>query len=161
MIYYSCNVGFKPSTGGWWGEATCTEGTWSGILECIAQGVPCDPPPKVENAIVEIPYQNKYIYGFEVNYECRKFFEIDGLNKITCENGNWTTPPPTCKQPNDFCGPPPHLINGDTMGHTRERYRNGQSVQYVCQQYYILDPPSAYKTCRDGIWIGPMTCLSK
>jgi hypothetical protein len=36
-IYYSCNEGFKPSTGGWWGEATCTEGTWSGILECIGK----------------------------------------------------------------------------------------------------------------------------
>lgn len=63
-----------------------------------AQGVPCDPPPKVENAIVEIPYQNKYIEGFEVNYECRKSFEIEGLKKLTCENGNWTTPPPTCKR---------------------------------------------------------------
>ncbi|XP_042178396.1 coagulation factor XIII B chain-like isoform X5 [Oncorhynchus tshawytscha] len=157
-IYFSCNEGFKPSTGGWWGEATCTEGTWSGIVECIdksqcgripvipntrkvphsevynneqtvtidckvgytsetktikckdgewqtplpacrPQGVPCDPPPKVENAIVKIPYKNKYIKGFEVNYECRKSFEIEGHKKLTCENGSWTTPPPTCKRP--------------------------------------------------------------
>uniref|UniRef100_A0A8C7PF84 Complement factor H n=1 Tax=Oncorhynchus mykiss TaxID=8022 RepID=A0A8C7PF84_ONCMY len=326
-IYSSCNEGFKPSTGGWWGEATCTEGTWSGILECIdqsqcgripvipntrkvphsevykneqtvtivckvgytsetktikckdgewqtplpacrPQGVPCDPPPKVENAIVKIPYQNKYREGFEVNYECRKSFQIEGHKKLTCENGSWTTPPPTCKQycgkpegegrrmlpipdqeryengdqveygclatckngewdktikgkdycskpegadtrmllipdreryengdkidygclsgpnkgsrgkatckngewsktiecqaqtePKDFCGPPPHLMNGDTNGGTRERYRNGESVQYVCQKYYILDPPSAYKTCHDGIWTRPITCL--
>uniref|UniRef100_A0A674A5H4 Sushi domain-containing protein n=1 Tax=Salmo trutta TaxID=8032 RepID=A0A674A5H4_SALTR len=51
-------------------------------------------------------------------------------------------------EPKDFCGPPPHLMNGDTMGHNRERYRNGESVHYECQKYYILDPPSAYKTCQ-------------
>jgi hypothetical protein len=36
-IYYSCSVGFRISTGGWWGEATCTEGKLSGISECIGK----------------------------------------------------------------------------------------------------------------------------
>ncbi|XP_071202480.1 complement factor H-related protein 2-like [Salvelinus alpinus] len=62
-------------------------------------------------------------------------------------------------EPKYFCGPPPHLINGDTTDDTRERYRHGESVHYACQKYYILEPPSAYKTCRDGIWTGPITCL--
>ncbi|CAB1323858.1 unnamed protein product, partial [Coregonus sp. 'balchen'] len=76
----------------------CKNGEWQAPLPaCKPQGVPCDPPPKVENAIVKIPYQNEYIEGFDVNYECRKTFEIEGLQEITCENGNWTPPPPTCK----------------------------------------------------------------
>ncbi|XP_038858790.1 complement factor H-related protein 4-like [Salvelinus namaycush] len=62
-------------------------------------------------------------------------------------------------EPKDFCGPPPHLINGDTKDDTRESYRHGESVHYNCQKYYILEPPSAFKTCRDGIWTGPITCL--
>ncbi|XP_055799679.1 coagulation factor XIII B chain-like isoform X1 [Salvelinus fontinalis] len=195
-IYYSCNVGFKPSTGGWWGEATCTEGTWSGISKCIdqsqcgpypvipntkvphkevyynektvtidckdgytsekmtitcnngewqtplpacePQGIICDPPPKVENAIVKIPYQNTYIDGFEVNYECRKSFEIEGLKKITCKNGNWTTPPPTCKQ---YCGKPEGAGRTMPLIPDRERYENGDQVEYGC-----------LATCKNGEW---------
>uniref|UniRef100_A0A4W5KKG7 Sushi domain-containing protein n=1 Tax=Hucho hucho TaxID=62062 RepID=A0A4W5KKG7_9TELE len=62
-------------------------------------------------------------------------------------------------EPKDFCGPPPHLINGDTMGRTRECYRNRESVHYDCQSYYTLNSLSSYKTCPNGIWIGEMTCL--
>ncbi|XP_029563940.1 complement factor H-related protein 1-like isoform X2 [Salmo trutta] len=153
-IYYSCNVGFKPSTGGWWGEATCTEGTWSGILQCIAQGVICDPPPKVENAIVKIPYQNKYIEGFEVNYECRKSFEIEGLKKLTCENGSWTTSPPTCKQ---YCGKPEGtgkkiLI----LDQVQKRYENGNQIDYICISPY--KGPGGKATCQNREWLMPVEC---
>uniref|UniRef100_A0A8C7PCT6 Complement factor H n=1 Tax=Oncorhynchus mykiss TaxID=8022 RepID=A0A8C7PCT6_ONCMY len=212
-IYSSCNEGFKPSTGGWWGEATCTEGTWSGILECIdqsqcgripvipntrkvphsevykneqtvtivckvgytsetktikckdgewqtplpacrPQGVPCDPPPKVENAIVKIPYQNKYREGFEVNYECRKSFQIEGHKKLTCENGSWTTPPPTCKQ---YCGKPEgagkHI---QILDQELERYKNGNQIDYTC-----INPhkgPGGTATCNNGEWHMPIEC---
>ncbi|XP_045543842.1 complement factor H [Salmo salar] len=212
-IYYSCNVGFKPSTGGWWGEATCTEGTWSGILECIdqsqcgripvipntkkvlhsevynnkqtvtidckvgytsekktvtcndgewqtplpackPQGVICDPPPKVENAIVKIPYQNKYIEGFEVNYECRKSFEIEGLKKLTCENGNWKTPPPTCKQ---FCGKPEGTgKNILILDQVQERYENRNQIDYTCISPY--KGPGGKATCKNGEWHMPVEC---
>ncbi|XP_038858788.1 complement factor H-like isoform X7 [Salvelinus namaycush] len=211
-IHYSCNEGFKPSTGGWWGEATCTDGTWSGILECIdqsqcgqfpvipntkvphkevynnkqtvkidckdgytsekktikckdgkwqtplpacrPQGIICDPPPKVENAIVEIPYQNKYRDGFEVNYECRKSFEIEGLKKLTCENGNWTTPPPTCKQ---YCGKPEGA--GKTfliLDQVLERYENGNQIDYKCISPYT--GPGGKATCKNGEWHMPVEC---
>ncbi|XP_045543847.1 complement factor H [Salmo salar] len=154
-IYYSCNVGFKPSTGGWWGEATCTEGTWSGILECIAQGIICDPPPKVENAIVEIPYQNKYIEGFEVNYECRKSFEIEGLKKLTCENGNWTTPPPTCKP---SCPDPPSIENGDFIKEKRDDKGVITELYYQCSRQYTLSFTGSIR-CQNGKWPSPPKCL--
>ncbi|XP_071202473.1 complement factor H-related protein 1-like isoform X2 [Salvelinus alpinus] len=154
-IHYSCNVGFKPSTGGWWGEATCTEGTWSGISECIAQGVQCDPPPKVENAIVEIPYQNTYIDGFEVNYECRKSFEIEGLKKLTCENGSWTTPPPTCKP---SCPDPPRITNGDFTMENRDVEDVITEVSYQCSRQYTLSFTGSIR-CQNGKWPRPPKCL--
>ncbi|KAM9478400.1 complement factor H-related protein 1-like isoform 2-T2 [Salvelinus alpinus] len=154
-IHYSCNVGFKPSTGGWWGEATCTEGTWSGISECIAQGVQCDPPPKVENAIVEIPYQNTYIDGFEVNYECRKSFEIEGLKKLTCENGSWTTPPPTCKP---SCPDPPPISNGDFTMEKRDVEGVITEVSYQCSRQYTLSFTGSIR-CQNGKWPRPPKCL--
>uniref|UniRef100_A0A4W5LV31 Sushi domain-containing protein n=1 Tax=Hucho hucho TaxID=62062 RepID=A0A4W5LV31_9TELE len=100
-----------------------------------AQGVPCDPPPKVENAIVEIPYKNKYIDGLKVNYECRKSFEIEGLKKITCENGSWTTPPPTCKP---SCPDPPSIQNGDFTKELIEVEGVITEVSYQCSRQYTL-----------------------
>nr|XP_046156060.1 coagulation factor XIII B chain-like [Oncorhynchus gorbuscha] len=211
-IYFSCNEGLKPSTGGWWGEATCTEGTWSGILECIdqsqcgripvipntkvpqsevynneqtvtidckvgytsetktikckdgewqtplpacrLQGVPCDPPPKVENAFVKILYQNKYIEGFEVNYECRKSFEIEGHKKLTCENGSWTIPPPTCKQ---YCGKPEGAGKKiQILDQVLERYENGNQIDYTCISPY--QGPRGTATCKNGEWHMPIEC---
>ncbi|XP_031641402.1 complement factor H isoform X7 [Oncorhynchus kisutch] len=212
-IYSSCNVGFKPSTGGWWGEATCTEGTWSGILKCIdqsqcgripvipntrevphsevynneqtvtidckvgytsetktikckdgewqtplpacrPQGVQCDPPPKVENAIVNIPYQNKYREGFEVNYECRKSIEIEGHKKLTCENGSWTTPPPTCKQ---YCGKPEGTGKQIwIIDKVLKRYKNGNQIDYTCISPY--KGPGGKATCKNGEWHMPFEC---
>ncbi|XP_041696461.1 complement factor H isoform X1 [Coregonus clupeaformis] len=213
IIYYSCNERFKPSTRGWWGAATCTEGKWSGISKCIdkskcgripvipntikvthqevynnqetvqinckdgyssenmkmqcengewqgllpdckPQGVPCDPPPKVENAIVKIPYQNKYIEGFEVNYECRKSFEKEGLQKITCENGNWTPPPPTCKQ---YCGEPEGAgKHFQIIDQELERYENGNQIEYECLSPY--KGPGGKTICKNGEWHKPVEC---
>ena len=34
-LYYTCNEGYKLFTKGWWAEAKCIDGTWSGIQQCI------------------------------------------------------------------------------------------------------------------------------
>lgn len=34
-VYYTCNEGYKLFKKGWWGEATCTKGSWSGLEQCI------------------------------------------------------------------------------------------------------------------------------
>uniref|UniRef100_A0A8C7MUZ8 Complement factor H like 4 n=1 Tax=Oncorhynchus kisutch TaxID=8019 RepID=A0A8C7MUZ8_ONCKI len=134
--------------------------------------------------VVRIPQNNTMKVGHRLQFECSNSKHIlKGKSEVTCSvNGQWSHSIPICYgklyiynylqltknyfsdvthvflEPKDFCGPPPHVNNGD-RDRTRERYRNGESVQYVCQKYYILDPPSAYKTCCDGIWTRPITCL--
>nr|XP_029499735.1 complement factor H-like [Oncorhynchus nerka] len=128
------------------------------------EDVTCEAAEKIKNVnVIGIPQNNTTMkYGHRLQFECSNSKHIlKGKSEVTCSvNGQWSHSIPICYEPKDFCGPPPHVNNGD-RDRTRERYRNGESVQYVCQKYYILDPPSAYKTCRDGIWTRPITCLSK
>ncbi|KAJ7986240.1 hypothetical protein DPEC_G00337900 [Dallia pectoralis] len=50
-FYYSCNEKFKPSTSGWWGVATCTDGKWTEIPTCIDKS-PCRGIHDIPNANV-------------------------------------------------------------------------------------------------------------
>uniref|UniRef100_A0A674A478 Sushi domain-containing protein n=1 Tax=Salmo trutta TaxID=8032 RepID=A0A674A478_SALTR len=96
--------------------------------------------------------QKRYENGNQIDYICISPYKGPG-GKATCQNREWLMPP------KDFCGPPPHLINGDTIGRTRECYRNRESVHYDCQSYYTLNSHSSYKMCPSEIWIGEMACL--
>ena len=57
-----------------------------------AIATPCDPPPRVENAIVVASYQKKYLPGSPVTYQCRDKFTLeDGEDTIQCKDGTWET----------------------------------------------------------------------
>ncbi|XP_031641421.1 complement factor H-like isoform X2 [Oncorhynchus kisutch] len=150
-VTIDCKVGYTSETK----TIKCKDGEWQTPLPaCRLQGVPCDPPPKVENAIVNIPYQNKYREGFEVNYECRKSIEIEGHKKLTCENGSWTTPPPTCKQ---YCGKPEGAGRRmEIADQVLERYENGNQIDYTCISPY--KGPGGKATCKNGEWHMPFEC---
>lgn len=34
-VYYTCDEDYKLVTKGWWGEAKCIGGVWSGLQQCI------------------------------------------------------------------------------------------------------------------------------
>ncbi|XP_031641398.1 complement factor H isoform X2 [Oncorhynchus kisutch] len=150
-VTIDCKVGYTSKTK----TIKCKDGEWQTPLPaCRPQGVQCDPPPKVENAIVNIPYQNKYREGFEVNYECRKSIEIEGHKKLTCENGSWTTPPPTCKQ---YCGKPEGAGRRmEIADQVLERYENGNQIDYTCISPY--KGPGGKATCKNGEWHMPFEC---
>ncbi|XP_031641412.1 complement factor H-like [Oncorhynchus kisutch] len=137
-------------------------GMWNNHFP-TCEDVTCEAAEKIKNVnVIGIPQNNNNMkYGHRLQFECSNSKHVlKGKSEVTCSvNGQWSHSIPICYEPKDFCGPPPHVNNGDRMGGTRERYRNGESVHYVCQKYYILDPPSAYKKCRDGIWTQPITCL--
>uniref|UniRef100_A0A3P9H3J1 Sushi domain-containing protein n=1 Tax=Oryzias latipes TaxID=8090 RepID=A0A3P9H3J1_ORYLA len=63
---------------------TCERGSWSGIKSCISE--PCEPPPKVQNAVIETPYLREYV---SVEYVCPRYYKMEG-GPLTCRNGQWT-----------------------------------------------------------------------
>ncbi|CAB1323857.1 unnamed protein product [Coregonus sp. 'balchen'] len=137
-------------------------GRWNSRFP-TCEDVTCEAVERINHVnVIGVPQNNSTMkYGHRLQFECSNPSHVlKGESEVVCStNGQWSHSFPICDEPKDFCGPPPHLINGDTVNRARERYRNGVSVHYVCQKYYILDSPSSYKTCSDGIWIGPMTCL--
>uniref|UniRef100_A0A8C7PCW0 Complement factor H n=1 Tax=Oncorhynchus mykiss TaxID=8022 RepID=A0A8C7PCW0_ONCMY len=136
-------------------------GMWNNHFP-TCEDVTCEAAEKIKNVnVIGIPQNNNTMkYGHRLQFECSNSKHVlKGESEVVCStNGQWSHSFPICEEPKDFCGPPPHLMNGDTKG-GRESYRSGESVQYMCQKYYILEPPSAYKTCHDGIWTRPITCL--
>ncbi|XP_047198989.1 complement factor H-related protein 4-like [Hippoglossus stenolepis] len=66
--------------------------------------------------------------------------------------GKWTVSDhfPTCGAPLD-CEQPPPLANGDTKNSMKFSYRQNERVEYICQNYYIMqEDPSKRATTVNG-----------
>lgn len=58
----------------------------------------CQPPPEVEQGYVVAVQKTEYEVGFDIHYLCKKYFLLDGPQKITClSNGSWSASPPHCR----------------------------------------------------------------
>ncbi|XP_027649157.2 coagulation factor XIII B chain [Falco peregrinus] len=56
------------------------------------------------------------------------------------------------------CTSPPGIKNGGVLGPLLTSYKNGSSVEYVCQHLHFLDGPSTVY-CEQGNWTEPPACL--
>ncbi|XP_034149510.1 complement factor H [Esox lucius] len=135
-------------------------GRWNSRFP-TCEDVTCKVGEMHNNLIVKGSPQNNGTmkYGDKLLLECSNPNHIlHGESEVVCStNGHWSHPFPLCSERTDVCGPPPILNNGDTV-HRKERYRNGESVEYECQKYYVRSGQS-HKTCRNGNWVGQITCL--
>uniref|UniRef100_A0AAY4CIB8 Complement factor H n=1 Tax=Denticeps clupeoides TaxID=299321 RepID=A0AAY4CIB8_9TELE len=146
IVSYSCNAGYKPFTVGWWGEITCTGGSWSPFFYI------CGPPPHVENGIVKVPYQRFYQEGYSVKYECRKSFQLRGTPEVTCNGGAWSKPPAcvaTCEKPKS------HSMQ---LNPEKQIYVTGDELMYVCHRPFNKKPGGTV-TCQNGEWSETVECL--
>lgn len=69
----------------------------------ISPGIPCLPPPDIDNGRHTEGDGGEYNHGIVVIYTCFKDFSLIGSESITCEtapdgiNGQWNGPAPECK----------------------------------------------------------------
>ncbi|XP_028617232.1 complement factor H-like [Grammomys surdaster] len=134
---------------------TCVNTMWIGQPVCKDNS--CVDPPHVPNATILTRSKAKYPSGDRVRYECNKPFELFGEMEVICLNGIWTEPP-KCKDSTGKCGPPPPIDNGDITSLSLPAYAPLSSVEYQCQNYYLLKGKKTI-TCRNGKWSEPPTCL--
>ncbi|XP_025755204.1 complement factor H isoform X2 [Oreochromis niloticus] len=157
MIYITCNEGYSAKIE----ELTCRDGRWdlNGSLDdiCRSNHDNCRPPPKVENAAITTPYQKQYPSGSEVTYQCFDNYITEGKATINCIAGEWKELTIKCLQIPP-CGTPPPLEDGDTKTAMKEHYSHNETIEYMCQSYYIMEG-EPYKTCLYGEWTGHMRCL--
>ncbi|CAI5637022.1 complement factor H [Oreochromis niloticus] len=102
---------------------------------------------------------NELKKGQKLTFTClRRNHFMQGNKTVEClANGQWSDPFPTCGDPVG-CEKPPLLSDGDTKTSTKRQYSHGESVEYICQNYYIMEG-TPYKTCKNGKWTGQMRCL--
>uniref|UniRef100_A0A4W6F4Y7 Complement factor H like 4 n=1 Tax=Lates calcarifer TaxID=8187 RepID=A0A4W6F4Y7_LATCA len=53
---------------------------------------------------------------------------------------------------------PPHLPDGDTTERLKFKYSHDERVEYICQNYYIMQG-GPFRTCNNGHWTGAIRCL--
>ncbi|XP_043424298.1 complement factor H-like isoform X2 [Prionailurus bengalensis] len=151
-VTYKCTEGFEIN-----GPAfiRCIGGKWSHPPEC--KNTDCFSLPDFGNATPIGQKKTLYRSGEKVTYKCPNNYLLDGPNTIQCVNSQWIGKP-ICRDPNENCGPPPPLDNGDMTTFPKSEYPPGSSVEYQCQSLYVLEGNKVI-TCRYGQWSKPPKCL--
>ncbi|XP_044904460.1 complement factor H isoform X1 [Felis catus] len=151
-VTYKCTEGFEIN-----GPAfiRCIGGKWSHPPEC--KNTDCFSLPDFGNATPIGQKKTLYRSGEKVTYKCPNNYLLDGPNTIQCINSQWIGKP-ICRDPNENCGPPPPLDNGDMTTFPKSEYPPGSSVEYQCQSLYVLEGNKVI-TCRYGQWSKPPKCL--
>uniref|UniRef100_A0A8C8YQ33 Complement factor H n=1 Tax=Prolemur simus TaxID=1328070 RepID=A0A8C8YQ33_PROSS len=134
---------------------TCINSRWVGNPTC--RDISCVNPPTVKNANIISTPMSRYPPGERVRYECERPFEMYGDVEVMCLNGTWTEPP-QCKDSRGKCGTPPAIDSGDITSFPLPAYAPGSSVEYQCQNLYVLQGNKRI-TCRNGQWSEPPKCL--
>ncbi|XP_063095969.1 coagulation factor XIII B chain [Cavia porcellus] len=139
-------------------EIRCENGKWTEPPKCIEEKekVACEEPPFIENGTANV-HSTVYYNGDKVTYRCDRGFRLRGSNEITCNRGKWT-PPPECVENNENCKPPPEVTNAAIIDGLLSSYTTGSSVEYKCNEYYLLKG-SKTSQCEQGKWSSPPVCL--
>ncbi|KAM7387714.1 hypothetical protein PAMP_023935 [Pampus punctatissimus] len=137
---------------------TCFKGKWRSkdiALKkiCMPENKPCNPPPKVTNAVVMTSYQKEYLSGSEVTYKCRNKYTMEGGDTITCQEGQWEVTDIKCTL---YCNRPKDAQQMMEFIEDKERYMNGDIIYYVCLTSTEKTRGSA--KCVDGQWSPPVGC---
>uniref|UniRef100_A0A8C7B667 Coagulation factor XIII B chain n=2 Tax=Neovison vison TaxID=452646 RepID=A0A8C7B667_NEOVI len=139
-------------------EIRCENGKWTEPPKCTEEKekTACGDPPIIENGTANLD-STIYYNGDKVAYECKSGYHLRGSAEITCKRGKWTSPP-ECVENNENCKPPPDIINGAVVDGLLASYTTGSSVEYRCNEYYLLSGAKVSR-CEQGRWSSPPICL--
>ncbi|XP_004610062.2 coagulation factor XIII B chain [Sorex araneus] len=138
-------------------EIRCENGKWSEPPKCIeGKRMFCERPPFIENGAPNLASEN-YYNGDRVTYRCERGYHLRGSREIMCHRGKWTLPP-ECVENIENCSPPPNVRNGAVIGGLLPSYTSGSSVEYRCNEYYLLRGAKTSQ-CEQGRWSPPPVCL--
>ncbi|KAJ7383519.1 hypothetical protein OS493_027685 [Desmophyllum pertusum] len=146
-IDFQCNSGYDLNGSG---SVTCVKGVWNSQIPACKKR--CQDPGKPANGWL---LGNNYSHGGTVQFRCKDWtFDLFGASRITCIEGEWSHPTPSCEA---RCGDPGRPDNGIKEG---DDYRSRANVTFRC------NPPleligSHVISCQEGKWSASRpTCSS-
>ncbi|KAG8436548.1 hypothetical protein GDO86_007600 [Hymenochirus boettgeri] len=137
----------------------CENGQWTSPPSCLElkEKIQCDQPPPIEHGELEMESE-VYHSGDVVQYKCKEGYEIQGPRDVSCKMGKWSATSAKCKAKHEFCQAPPSLTNGELIGIPSFSHKNGESVEYRCKTYHLMEG-SKTVNCTHGRWTEPPICL--
>ncbi|KAL7396850.1 hypothetical protein ABVT39_012608 [Epinephelus coioides] len=149
-VYYTCDEGYKLFTKGWWAEAKCNDGEWSGFELCI-ENEKCGKIPVIPNADVTPPRREDQSYRIT----CQEGY-IAQVERFTCRQGKWDfggfSLRTICTPNANLCSPPPKVANAFVLTPYQEEYLSDSTVTYLCRDSYTLVDGEDTIRCIDGKW---------
>ncbi|XP_044173272.1 uncharacterized protein LOC114977789 [Acropora millepora] len=139
QVRFVCYYGYRRIGAAF---STCNDGTWSNSAP-ICKGR-CGRPRVSSGGPLKL-HGNSFLDGDELQFSCIANYDLFGSQRIRCVGRRWNTGIPECKA---SCQWPGRIDNGRKVGHS---YKHGDTVQYVCNDGYILDGKQNL-TCADGAW---------
>ncbi|XP_077996899.1 zonadhesin-like isoform X3 [Glandiceps talaboti] len=140
-VEITCNTGYSLSG---ISPITCTNGVWSGpVPSCPAD---CDTLTDPANGVF---LTTDVTSGTSVEITCNTGYSLSGISPITCNDGDWSGPVPSCPADCDSLTDPANGVFSTTD------VTSGTSVEITCNTGYSLSGISPI-TCTNGVWSGPV-----
>ncbi|XP_066548487.1 complement factor H isoform X1 [Amia ocellicauda] len=138
--------------------AKCINGEWVQLPKCILKGGTCGVPPHVEHAVITSPFQTHYPWNAVVSYSCEGSYKMVGSEHICCSDRGWSDSPKCQKM---SCDPPRNITNASFSEKNVDReFSHGETVEYVCRDYFRFSNESSSALCVKGTWQYP-TCVQQ
>ncbi|XP_062991172.1 complement factor H-related protein 1-like isoform X2 [Elgaria multicarinata webbii] len=126
---------------------------------CISErGKNCSRPPIIQNGDIITLSQKQYASGSSVEFQCQRYYAMEGHNSSFCDNGNWTKAP-ICLEPCALSLAEMESQNIEVKGRSDESgsqntyLQRGNSVELTCKSGYALaatSPQSSIEIQCDG-----------
>ncbi|NWV13177.1 CFAH factor, partial [Ptilonorhynchus violaceus] len=158
---YKCWENFKMTGAS---SVVCQNGTWTELPTCKGEGGRCGLPPVIENGdLLTFPMQ-EYQQGATLEYKCPNFYTLEGSPKITCVNGQWTSPP-VCLVACTALEEDMDRNNIELKWRTENKLysTSGDFIEFRCKTGYLEDPESsAFRAqCVEGTLAYPRCTLGR
>ncbi|XP_072319033.1 beta-2-glycoprotein 1-like [Eucyclogobius newberryi] len=156
IVNYTCDDGYILKGAN---NASClADGRWS-AQEPQCKIVSCGPAPIPEFGMIiynKIIRKNNLNYGTIGNYKCLPPFALFGKEFVECTaSGQWTETP-QCREVS--CPPPENIDNGYMSIPEKRDFGYGETINYGCNDDYVLDGRMQIVCEETGDWSEKPSC---